>query len=245
MPPERRPPGAHRRARPSRWWRVGGARDSVQGRVRGIDACFERYYAKGPRRRPMRVEFCEADVLDVFDEWRRAVGVGTAGGGAAAPGDDVDEVPGADREATGALAARAPRPRRHAADGPAWRPAACRPASKPPSSGDRPASATTGRPAARAGRRATQFIDGFARSTAACSTSAREATSAETVAASARGGRGTGGVSRPHGGRRLRARGGRGDREAAAGALEAAGHRLRRVTARRPQAGGGRRRPKA
>jgi len=42
---------------------------------RGIDRCFERYYAKGPRRRPLRIEFCEADVLDVFDEWRRAVGV--------------------------------------------------------------------------------------------------------------------------------------------------------------------------
>jgi hypothetical protein len=44
----------------------------------GIDRYFERYYAKGPRRRPVRVEFCEADVLDVFDEWRRAVGVTTA-----------------------------------------------------------------------------------------------------------------------------------------------------------------------
>jgi hypothetical protein len=42
---------------------------------RGVDRYFERYYAKGPRRRPVRIEFCEADVLDVFDEWRRAVGV--------------------------------------------------------------------------------------------------------------------------------------------------------------------------
>ena len=42
---------------------------------RGIDRYFERYYARGPRRRPIRVEFCDADVLDVFDEWRRAVGV--------------------------------------------------------------------------------------------------------------------------------------------------------------------------
>ena len=46
---------------------------------RGIDRYFERYYAKGPRRRPVRVEFCEADVLDVFDEWRRAVGVPASG----------------------------------------------------------------------------------------------------------------------------------------------------------------------
>lgn len=42
---------------------------------RGIDRYCERYYAKGPRRRPVRVEFCEADILDLFDNWRRAVGV--------------------------------------------------------------------------------------------------------------------------------------------------------------------------
>ena len=42
---------------------------------RGIDRYCDRYYAKGPRRRPVRVEFCEADVLEEFDNWRRAVGV--------------------------------------------------------------------------------------------------------------------------------------------------------------------------
>ena len=41
----------------------------------GIDRYFERYYRKGPRRRPVKIDFCDADVLDVFDEWRRAVGV--------------------------------------------------------------------------------------------------------------------------------------------------------------------------
>jgi hypothetical protein len=41
----------------------------------GIDRTFERYYRKGPRRRPVRIEFCEADVLDVFGEWRRALGL--------------------------------------------------------------------------------------------------------------------------------------------------------------------------
>ena len=41
----------------------------------GIDRYFERYYRKGPRRRPVRVDFCDADVRDVFDEWRRAVGL--------------------------------------------------------------------------------------------------------------------------------------------------------------------------
>ena len=44
----------------------------------GIDRYFERYYRKGPRRRPVRIDFCEADVLDVFDEWRRALGLPAA-----------------------------------------------------------------------------------------------------------------------------------------------------------------------
>ena len=42
---------------------------------KGIDQYCERYYAKGPRRRPVRIEFCEADILTLFDDWRRAVGV--------------------------------------------------------------------------------------------------------------------------------------------------------------------------
>jgi hypothetical protein len=41
----------------------------------GIDRYFERYYRSGPRRRPVRIDSCEADVLDVFDEWRRATGL--------------------------------------------------------------------------------------------------------------------------------------------------------------------------
>jgi hypothetical protein len=41
----------------------------------GIDRYFERYYRTGTRRRPVRIDFCEADVRDVFDEWRRAVGL--------------------------------------------------------------------------------------------------------------------------------------------------------------------------
>ena len=61
---------------------------------RGIDRYFERYCAKGPRRRPVRVEFCEADVLDLFDDWRRAVGVAP---GAATAGEAADEDAGAGR----------------------------------------------------------------------------------------------------------------------------------------------------
>jgi len=49
---------------------------------RGVDRCCERHEAKGPRRRPVRIEFCEADVLDEFDDWRRAVGVSAAAGSA-------------------------------------------------------------------------------------------------------------------------------------------------------------------
>ena len=56
---------------------------------RGIDRYFERYYAKGPRRRPVQIQFCEADVFDVFDEWRRAVGVPIREGGDEAH-EDVD-----------------------------------------------------------------------------------------------------------------------------------------------------------
>jgi hypothetical protein len=44
----------------------------------GIDRCFQRYYARGPRRHPVRIDFCDADVLDAFDAWRRAVGVSLA-----------------------------------------------------------------------------------------------------------------------------------------------------------------------
>ena len=41
----------------------------------GIDRYCERQQAKAGRRRPVRIEFCEADILSLFDDWRRAVGV--------------------------------------------------------------------------------------------------------------------------------------------------------------------------
>jgi hypothetical protein len=59
---------------------------------RGIDRYCERYYAKGTRRRPVRIEFCEADILDVFDGWRRAVGV-TAIPLPADAGEPADQAP--------------------------------------------------------------------------------------------------------------------------------------------------------
>jgi hypothetical protein len=51
----------------------------------GIDRCCGRQEKKGARPRPVRLEFCEADVLDAFDDWRRAVGVGAAGDEASPP----------------------------------------------------------------------------------------------------------------------------------------------------------------
>ena len=68
----------------------------------GIDRFIDRAQTKGPRRRPIRIEFCEADVLEAFDAWRRAVGVRadlgideTAAGELAADG----ETDGADADA--------------------------------------------------------------------------------------------------------------------------------------------------
>jgi hypothetical protein len=84
---------------------TGWARQGIPVRVAeaGIDRYFERYYRKGPRRRPVRIEFCDADVLDAFDHWRRAVGVATV-----APdlegGPEVEEPAGA-RPARRSLAA--------------------------------------------------------------------------------------------------------------------------------------------
>jgi hypothetical protein len=54
-------------------WQVDGVPLKIA--LQGIDRYFERYYRKGSRRRPVRVDFCDADVRDVFDEWRRAVGL--------------------------------------------------------------------------------------------------------------------------------------------------------------------------
>lgn len=67
---------------------VGPAFDLVRGWAergvplavvfRGIDERVRRLESaarRNRRRRPVRIEFCEDDVLDVFEEWRRAVGV--------------------------------------------------------------------------------------------------------------------------------------------------------------------------
>jgi hypothetical protein len=53
-------------------WAVDGVPLKIA--FQGIDRYFDRYYAKGARRRPVKIDFCDADVRDAFDEWRRAVG---------------------------------------------------------------------------------------------------------------------------------------------------------------------------
>jgi len=50
--------------------------------VEGIDRKLARYQALSGRRRPLRIEHCEADILQTFDEWRRAVGVSDVSDGA-------------------------------------------------------------------------------------------------------------------------------------------------------------------
>jgi len=69
---------------------------------RGIDRSVERAQAKGTRRRPLRVEFCDADVMDVFDEWRRAVGIPASAVGTndAAGEGEAGESEGARRHAS-------------------------------------------------------------------------------------------------------------------------------------------------
>jgi hypothetical protein len=77
---------------------VGPAFETVRGwaeqgvplkiAFRGIDRCCERAQARGGRRRPIRIEFCEADVLAVFDDWRRALGVSASQVSESAEDDD-------------------------------------------------------------------------------------------------------------------------------------------------------------
>ena len=54
------------------WEKVGIPLAIVE---RAIERRHLRYCADGARRRPLRIEFCEGDVLELFDQWRRAVGI--------------------------------------------------------------------------------------------------------------------------------------------------------------------------
>jgi hypothetical protein len=84
---------------------IGWAQQGIPLRVAeaGVDRYFERYYRKGPRRRPVRIEFCEADVLDAFDHWRRAVGVAMVAPDSEG-GPDVEDPPAGVRSPKRSLA---------------------------------------------------------------------------------------------------------------------------------------------
>ena len=82
----------------SRWETSGVPIKVVQ---RGIDRYVERAARRAGRRRPVRIEFCEADVLDVFDEWRRALGLSRAD-----EGESGTEGPSSEPDAPGRAAHR-------------------------------------------------------------------------------------------------------------------------------------------
>ena len=77
-------------------WSAGGVPLSVVRRA--VDRACARRQGPGKRRRPLRIEYCQADVLDLFDDWKRAIGVGMGG-----PSSDADPRTG---EEGGAAAAR-------------------------------------------------------------------------------------------------------------------------------------------
>ncbi len=106
---------------------VGPAFETVKGwaeqgvplkiALRGIDRCCERAQARGGRRRPMRIEFCEADVMAMFDDWRRALGVSAGQVSEDSPDDDWQEparkgslASHIERSVTRLLAVRSPAP---------------------------------------------------------------------------------------------------------------------------------------
>ena len=82
-------------------WHAAGVPFAVV--KQGIDRTLARDRAKpaGPVRRPVRVEFCEADVQVAFATWRRAVGVGMAGPGEEATSPATDAAPPAPRPGRG------------------------------------------------------------------------------------------------------------------------------------------------
>jgi len=86
---------------------VAWARQGIPLKVAeaGMDRYFERHYRRGPRRRPVRIDFCDADVLDAFDDWRRALGISGAVPDPAG-GPDVEEPVQAARRARRSLASQ-------------------------------------------------------------------------------------------------------------------------------------------
>ena len=73
----------------------GWAQEGIPLRIvlHGVERTVARLTVKGPRRRPVRIEFCEADVRDAYDQWRKAVGVHAAGAARMPEGEGSDDLP--------------------------------------------------------------------------------------------------------------------------------------------------------
>ena len=82
---------------PVRQWAEEGV--PLSAVFRGIEQKAERHKA-GAARRPLRIEYCDADVREVYDAWRRAIGVTAGAGGAAAAADLPERGSGPARKAT-------------------------------------------------------------------------------------------------------------------------------------------------
>ena len=91
-----------------RRWAADGVPLSVV--FRGIELKAARHQA-GASKRPLRVEFCDDDVRELFDDWRRAIGLAPAAEDAAGAGDadGASGAAGASDAAGAAPAADAPR----------------------------------------------------------------------------------------------------------------------------------------
>ena len=57
---------------------------------RAIDTCCERREARRGAARPLRIEFCEAEVREQFERWRRAIGPYVGADAAGGAGADED-----------------------------------------------------------------------------------------------------------------------------------------------------------
>ena len=76
---------------------------------RGIELKAERH-AAGQSKRPLRIEFCASDVRDVYEGWRRAIGLQAAEPPAAESGEAPESAAG---DAEGGAPARRPSLSRH------------------------------------------------------------------------------------------------------------------------------------
>lgn len=74
----------------------GWATEGIPVRValEGIERTIARREVRGTQRRPVRVEFCEADVRDAYAQWRRAVGPHASRASASSIGAPPEHLPG-------------------------------------------------------------------------------------------------------------------------------------------------------